>query len=131
MAAADDDGGLAFAEEDYSDSYDVIEGLLSVNPDMDPHKYPRRQIAVRSATHKYIWCDDRLGEFYNLVEDPNEEHNLIETATGAERGVLRQLQAAMEAWLSGLEIFTPRTVEELQKMDQAVIERPRSLGYIS
>ena len=110
IAAADDSSGLAFAEEDYTDSYNLLEGLRSVNPAMDPKKYPRQQIAVRCATHKYIWCDDRPGEFYNIVADPGEDHNLINAGTSTDRAVLAELQRALEAWRSNLEIFPPWNV---------------------
>ena len=44
---------------------------------MSPDKYPRRQVAIRSSTHKYIWYEDQPGEFYDLVSDPDETMNLI------------------------------------------------------
>lgn len=121
--------GLAFAEEDYTDSYDVIGGLLSVNPRMNPRKYPRRQVAVRSATHKYVWFDDRLGEFYDLVSDPGEERNLIHIDDCEEKAILRELQEALCAWQSSLEIFPPRLVDA--DVDPVVLDRLRVLGYIA
>jgi arylsulfatase A-like enzyme len=36
IAAPGDPGEFAFAEEDYSDSYDVIEKLIEINPNMNP-----------------------------------------------------------------------------------------------
>jgi hypothetical protein len=131
MAAANDPGGLAFAEEDYTDSYDVIERLLDVNPGMDPMRYPRQQIAVRSATHKYIWYNDRPGDLYNLSVDPDEEHNLIQSDNDSDRLVLTELQDALAAWRSGLEVFPPRVVDDVAEMDTATIERLRGLGYVA
>ncbi|RME42933.1 MAG: hypothetical protein D6791_16640 [Chloroflexi bacterium] len=132
IAAAEDKQGVAFAEEDYSDSYDVIEGLLGVNPDMDPHKYPRRQIAIRSATHKYIWYDDRPGEFYDLTQDPEEQHNLLQSEAVEDQAILKELQRALESWRSNLEIFPPQIVDgKVEEMDATVIERLRALGYIA
>jgi arylsulfatase A-like enzyme len=121
--------GVAFAEEDFTDSYDVIRGLLGVNPDMDPQKYPRRQVAVRSITHKYLWCNDRKGEFYNLVVDQGEEHNLIDTDAPKEKAFLVDLQQALEKWNSDLEIFPPRKANT--EVDPEVIERLRALGYVA
>ncbi|HBY96440.1 MAG TPA: hypothetical protein DEP84_21270 [Chloroflexi bacterium] len=129
VARASNPGGIAFAEEDYTDSYDVIEKLLSVNPAMDPTKYPRQQLAAHSATHKYLWCDDRPGEFYNLVTDPDELHNLINTAV--DRPALADLQIALDVWRSNLEIFPPRLVDDAAEMDETVIERLRALGYVA
>jgi arylsulfatase A-like enzyme len=122
--------GIAFAEEDYTDSYDVIRGLLGVNPHMNPAKYPRQQLAVRSATHKYIWFDDRPGEFYNLTKDPFEEINLISVDDPAEGEMLKQLQFALQAWRSNLEIFPPQSIVEEAEISPEIAERLRELGYI-
>jgi arylsulfatase A-like enzyme len=122
--------GFAFAEEDYTDSYDVISGLLGVNPNMNPAKFPRQQIAVRSATHKYIWFDDRPGEFYNLTRDPFEEINLISAHDSSEGEMLKELQSALEAWRSNLEIFPPQSTVEEVEVSPEVAERLRELGYL-
>jgi arylsulfatase A-like enzyme len=129
IEAADDPGGYAFAEEDYTDSYDILGGLLEVNPDMDPTTYPRQQIAVRSATHKYIWCDDRPGEFYDLGADPGEHHNLIDSEAEGDRMILAELQEVLQVWRAGLEIFPPRPVSG--ETDAAVTDRLRALGYVA
>jgi arylsulfatase A-like enzyme len=129
MAAPHDCAGLAFAEEDYTDSYDLLEGLRSVNPAMDPKKYPRQQIAVHSATHKYIWFDDRPGEFYDMAADPQEEHDLTNGRTATEQAALTELQQALETWRSGLEVFPPRSVDA--EMDGVILERLRDLGYVA
>ncbi len=131
VAAAHDRGGLAFAEEDYTDSYDVIEKLLEVNPAMDPKKYPRQQIAVRSATHKYIWYNDRPGELFDLVADPAEMHNRINSDSTADRQALTELQEALTAWRSRLEVFPPRVVDDVAEMDEATISRLKGLGYVA
>lgn len=129
VGSPDSAGGYAFAEEDYTDSYHVLEGLVSTNPLMEPHKYPRRQIAVRSATHKYIWCDDRVGEFYDLVNDPIESQNLL--LQNKPPTELAELRGALEEWRSALELFPPQTIETPDELDGDVRSRLRALGYIS
>jgi arylsulfatase A-like enzyme len=130
MAAPQDLGGYAFAEEDYTDSYDVPERLLDVNPTMDPYRYPRQQVAIRSATHKYVWCDDRPADFYNLVDDPKEERSLS-ADDPAELPALQEMQEALSAWRSKLEIFPPRVVEGVAEMDTTTMDRLRGLGYVA
>jgi arylsulfatase A-like enzyme len=125
-----DAGGYAFAEEDYTDSYDVIGGLVGANPQMDPKKYPRRQVAVRSARHKYIWCDDRPGEFYDFERDPDEQENLMDRLGAGEEMALATLREALEEWRTSLTLFPPEQMEPEGEMDNAVIERLRALGYI-
>lgn len=128
---AEDTGGYAFAEEDYTDSYDVIGGLMSVNPKMDPKKYPRRQVAVHSARYKYIWYDDRPGEFYDLQEDPDEHENLVGRLDAESKVMLSRLQHAMNEWQSNLEIFSPELVDDAEEMNDEVIQRLQALGYIA
>jgi arylsulfatase A-like enzyme len=130
MEAPHDPGGVAFAEEDYSDSYNPLPGLMRVNPKMDPKKYPQRQISVHKATHKYIWAGDQPGKFYNLVSDPEESRNLIDSDDIAEQTVLRELHQTLETWRSGLEYFPPKPVDEVANVDAVTLERLRDLGYI-
>jgi arylsulfatase A-like enzyme len=130
MTSPDSAEGYAFAEEDYTDSYRVIEGLVKSNPLMDPSKYPRRQVAVHSATHKYVWYDDRPGELFDLRDDPDEARDLI--SHGEQHGVLREMSAELETWRKSLEIFPPRLVtESIDAADKAVLDRRlRDLGYL-
>lgn len=127
---AQDQQGFAFAEEDYTDSYDVLGGLQRVNPRMDPNKYPRKQIAIRSSTHKYIWFNDRPGEFYNLNADPLEENNLVATNDSSERTIMSDLQNALEIWRSNLDPFPPQIVEDQTATNPEIRERLRELGYL-
>ena len=130
IASAGDPSGFAFAEEDYTDSYDIIGKLMRVNPSMDPWKYPRQQIAIRSATHKFIWHDDRPGEFYNLAADPDEAHNLMNNGLTSQLAVLQELQRNLDMWRSGLKKFPPRKLDHVEEMDAVVLERLKDLGYV-
>lgn len=130
IADAKEHKGFAFAEEDYTDSYDVLGGLLKVNPALDPKKFPRKQIAIHSPTHKFIWCNDRPGEFYNLVADPLEENNLIATSDPSELSILRDLQNALETWRSNLDLFPPQDVENQTSASPEIRERLQELGYL-
>jgi arylsulfatase A-like enzyme len=123
-----DPTGYAFAEEDYTDSYHVVEGLMECNPAMDPYQYPKRQLAVHSATHKYIWFDDRPGEFYDLRDDPFESHNLIPGNKQSAR--LLKLKGALKDWRSELKVLPPRTVYPGDETDPEMLDRLRGLGYL-
>jgi arylsulfatase A-like enzyme len=124
-------GGFAFAEEDYSDSYNPIAGLWKVNPKLDPKKYPEVQRAVRSATHKYIWRADQPGEFYFLASDPAEQINLIETDVIENKEILNELQEALSSWRVGLEIFPPSVEDDSVELAPEMIEHLRALGYVA
>jgi arylsulfatase A-like enzyme len=130
MQAPHDLDGVAFAEEDYSDSYNPVPGLRRVNPRMDPKKYPERQISVRTATHKYIWASDQPGKFYNLTSDPEENRNLMDGDTIAEQTTLSELHQALETWRAGLEYFPPKPVNDVSNVDPVTLERLRDLGYV-
>jgi arylsulfatase A-like enzyme len=120
--------GLAFAQEDYTDSYNVIKGLLNRNPDMDPNKYPRKQVAIRSATHKLITFDDRPEEFYNLEADPDEDDNIINTLSPIDQQIYFDLRNNLDTWSNSLVEFPPQEVES--HINHQIEERLKSLGYI-
>lgn len=130
LSNPEDSNGYAFAEEDYTDSYDVLGKLSNVNPEMQPGKYPKQQIAVRSANYKFIWYSDGPGEFYNLSLDKDEEQNLIGTSSVSEQSILRELHEAIESWRVCLEFFPPKSVEISQEVDAAMMNRLRDLGYV-
>ncbi len=120
--------GLAFAEEDFSGSHDVLRGLMRVNPKMDPRRYPRRQMAVHSGQHKYVWYDDRPAQLFDLALDPDERRD-VAGRPGYE-GVTGELVAALAAWQDDLPLFLPRTLAEAPEEDVEVRERLKALGYI-
>jgi arylsulfatase A-like enzyme len=122
--------GFAFAEEDYTDSYDVLGGLKRVNPKMDENLYSKRQVAIRSATHKFIFYDDRPGEFYNLEEDPNEEVNQFDRVIGEDKKILLNMQTTLDSWVNDLEVFPPRHIGRNGEIDVEVYDRLRELGYL-
>jgi uncharacterized sulfatase len=123
--------GVAFAEEDYSDSYDVLAGLLKTNKKMDPRRYPRQQVAARSADHKLIWCDDRPAEFYDLSADPNEQRDLMAEGA-ADPAAVARLEEALAGWRAGLTILPPQAgAADTTADDEAVMERLRALGYVA
>lgn len=131
IANANHSSGFAFAEEDYTDSYNPIKGLMRVNPAMSPNKFPHRQVAIRSASHKYIWCDDRPGEFYDLLKDPEEQQNLIMTVVPEEQNTLRTLKQALENWHVGLPNFPPKLLNTVPADDPETVERLKALGYLA
>lgn len=122
--------GFAFAEEDYSDSYNPIAGLMKTNPKMDPDKYPPIQRAVRSATHKYIWRGEQGDEYYDLVADPAEAKNLIDTTVEQEIGILHELQDALSLWYAEMEVFPPQVEEYSAELAPQMTAQLRALGYI-
>lgn len=120
--------GIAIAEEDYSHSYDVRKGLLKVNPEMDTEKYPRQQIAVRSATDKLIWRSDQSHELYDLANDPQEKDNLIQDESRSE--TLEALQNALESWRSRNQTMPPVELDKDAMTDPEVYSRLKALGYL-
>lgn len=131
VALPSDRGGVAFAEEDYSDSYDVIERLLAVNPAMDPARYPRRQVAARSATHKFVWYDDRAPELFHVARDADELLNVYDSALAEDVQARAELQEALSVWRSRLECFPPRVLDDVDDADEETLSRLRGLGYVA
>jgi arylsulfatase A-like enzyme len=130
METPHDRSGVAFAEEDYTDSYNPLPGLRRVNPKMDPKRYPRRQVAICSANYKLIWTEDGPGEFYDLRSDPDETLNIIDKATDDSQAAIRELRQRLGTWLAGLETFPPKSIGDATSIDPVTLERLRDLGYL-
>ena len=127
---ASETNGFAFAEEDYTDSYRPIDKLRSVNPKMDPHMYPASQTCIRSATHKYVWYADRPAALFDLMADPDEQHDLLRNGDDKGEVIAAPLRETLESWRHGLEMFPPVSRGEGKEMDDETMERLRALGYV-
>jgi arylsulfatase A-like enzyme len=120
---------FAFAEEDYTDSYDLRAALLQSNPSFDSSTYPRRQVAVHGATHKLIWKDSGEREFYDVETDPSETNNLF--PANQDDPTVVEMQNARDQWEQNLEKFPPQEiVDKGEEQDPMVLERLRQLGYV-
>jgi arylsulfatase A-like enzyme len=121
-------GGVAYAEEDYSDSYDLVAKLRELNPALDTERFPRVQRMARSANAKLVCRDGEPGEVYDLEEDPRERRNLV--GTGAARAHIDDLGSAVASWQDALEHFPPEIAEAEIANDAETEDRLRALGYI-
>ncbi len=120
--------GHAIAEEDYSDSYDVLGGLRRLNPALKLGRHPRKQLSVHVGSHKYGWYSDRPGELVDLTTDPQETRDASHDP--ANRPILRRLRSIARRWRSDLAIFPPARFDDVAEMDNETTERLRVLGYI-
>lgn len=119
---------FAFAEEDYTDSYDVPAGLRESNPALPTDAFPRRQEMVRSAEFKLIVNDDRPDTFYDLRRDPDELANRIDAAELSAE--IARHRAALDAWRERRTVLAPTRVDHDATVDDAVAARLRALGYL-
>lgn len=130
MEAPGNSGGVAFSEEDFTDSYNPVSGLLRVNPKMAPTRYPRRQNSVHTATHKYVWAGEQPGKFYDMRSDPDERLNIINVDTPVEQSILKDLNQKLKTWRAGLQCFPPNHVNDVMQVDPLTLDRLRNLGYV-
>jgi arylsulfatase A-like enzyme len=128
IAAPGAEQGTAFAEEDYTQSYDVRGSLLRMNRELEPERYPQQQIAVRSAWHKLLWRSDGRHELYDLNADAAEAHNRIEDQALA--SVRCELQERLEQWRAALAIFPPVVLDRDITTSPEVSRRLQELGYL-
>lgn len=128
-APAVEHSGYAFAEEDYTQSYDVRSSLLRMNRELEPDRYPQQQIAVHSASHKFLWRSDGKHELYDLDADPAETQNRIDDETLAP--VRRELQERLEQWRDSLTPFPPVVLDRDITTSPEVSRRLQELGYLS
>lgn len=68
-----------------------LDGFRRRFPEADWRALDVRQKAIRSPREKFIWHSDEANELYDLVADPGEEHNLIETHGARADALRRQL----------------------------------------
>ena len=122
--------GFAIAEEDYTESYDVRGALMRINPALDPHRYPVKQTAIHIGSHKFIKCAGTTDEFYDLINDPYEQTNLIDSEEQEDKQMLADLQARLSDWEDHLDRYPPVPLnQESPETDPQVLARLRDLGY--
>jgi arylsulfatase A-like enzyme len=86
----------------------------------------RDQWALYSGDLKYIEYSDGERQLHDLVEDPQELQNLVESRSGD----AARLRTLLEAWRDR----TPRPVPQLpdgDEPDAETLERLKSLGYVN
>jgi arylsulfatase A-like enzyme len=93
-------------------------------PGFDPSKFDRRLRAVRCDGYKYVWASDGRHELYNLVKDPHELENLIQTQ--AEKA--EALQEKLDNWLESID--QPESGEMTLEVDDEIKDRLKALGYL-
>ncbi len=82
--------------------------------------------AARSRTHKLIWFEDGTREFYDLVNDPEEQDSQVEPCRGACRELAKVLRPFRRLMLQSRQ-SNPAGTAELKPED---IETLRALGYL-
>jgi len=80
---------------------------------------------IRTRQYKYIWKSNGQHELYNLVKDPVESYNLI----NSEPEVARSLQGELEEWQRAHDSQKAKTRQA--DFDEVVEARLRALGYMS
>ncbi len=93
-------------------------------PDFDTRPFDVRQKAIRSKREKFIWHSDEANEYYDLVADPGETTNRIES--GGERA--EALRRQLFDWLATVEKF--ESEEQAPVLDGLMRQQLQGLGYI-
>lgn len=93
-------------------------------PLLDEGPLAVRRKAIRTRREKFIWCSDEANEFYDLIRDPSEEHNLIERA-GDRAEALRQV---LFDWLASTE--RAERSEDEQRPRAAMRQQQRRWGEL-
>jgi arylsulfatase A-like enzyme len=93
------------------------------NPDFDPTRFLRDLYSIRGDGWKYILASDGYEELFNLVDDPAENHNVIESNSQK----AQDLRILLEK-----ELPIPNAMKDggLPELDEETFERLRSLGYL-
>jgi len=83
-----------------------------------------RKIAIRTEKYKLIESSNYESELYNLIDDKNEEHNIIND----NKKVAEELQQKIDEWRKS---FTPAEIAGSEAdFDEPARKRLESLGYL-
>jgi len=93
-------------------------------PSFDTRPFDVRKKAIRTKREKFIWHSDEANEFYDLIEDPGEEHNLIEREAARADALRRQLFD----WLASAEKF--ESDAQAPELDDLMRQQLQGLGYM-
>ncbi|MFI5366392.1 MAG: sulfatase [Candidatus Binatia bacterium] len=93
-------------------------------PEFDTRPVDVRQKAIRTKREKFIWHSDEANEYYDLVADPGETTNSIESASERADALRRQLFN----WLATVEKFESEEPEPA--LDGLMRRQLQGLGYI-
>jgi len=93
-------------------------------PNFDTRSFDVRKKAIRTKREKFIWHSDEANEFYDLIEDPGEEDNLIERDAARADALRRQLFD----WLAAAEKF--ESDAQAPELDDLMRQQLQGLGYM-
>lgn len=103
-------------------SYEVTEAICEM------HRPPWHRIAVRTATHKYIWDNKRprQPELYDLQADPEETTNVA----ADQAQLVERFEAIVRRHLERVAATEPAKAPDALELDDATKRRLRALGYV-
>lgn len=130
--AAENGSSLAFAEEDYTDSYTVPDGLHSANADFDKASVPSWQRSVQDGRYKLVARADTTPQLFDLQADPHENDDLLAHVSPAAnvQATQQSLQKALDSWYQGLKLFPPQQFSAENLDDPVLRSQLQALGYV-
>jgi hypothetical protein len=93
-------------------------------PDFDTRPFDVRQKAIRTKREKFIWHSDEANEYYDLIGDPSETCNRIESESDRADTLRRQLFD----WLATVE--KSASEEQPPALNGLMRQQLQGLGYI-
>jgi len=112
--------GFAIAERYRPNIADLRERF----PGIDLDALDVRQKTIRTRREKFVWHSDENNEFYDLIADPAEQCNLVET----EGECVERLRRQLFDWLASVEKF--EWDERPPEIDGNMRAQLRALGYL-
>jgi hypothetical protein len=108
--------------------------LLALMENMDPaaidtFRCRAMRRAVYRGRYKLIVVDDKPDELFDVVDDPGEAHNLLDT----HHGEAAQLENILTTFVEQAQERRPGNWEASRQLsldDEALVDRLRSLGYM-
>jgi len=112
----------------------LVTPFEEINPYIVVERAGTPVYCFRTGTHKLLYSNERFTQFFNLENDPEEEHNLF-----SEENILAQYyMSELKKWITGQKLtrslligeeITDREIDQKQ-IDQKTLDNLRTLGYI-
>ncbi len=117
--------GREFAFSEFPRQSKTLQFMHNLNPRFDPGVWDHGMWSVRATDRRFLSYDDGTVALYDLASDPQEQHSVHQDRPDELARFEQALTRHKQGWVATES--EPKVEEEV---DEAVLERLRSLGYI-
>ena len=120
------DFNFAFSETPDNSSCTLMKKILELNPKFPARFYGGPKVSIRTKEFKYISHIEGGDEFYNLIDDPKEEKNLIKESIPEKE----KLQNTLSKWRKERKLQIEEEDKSSRESEHKIQKELRVLGYL-